>query len=142
MFNIKNIFENVRASHQSLGCDLAKIFLTSKFSYLDFCNPTHKTETRTANMWELLIANHLDKSLCLANRKQGVVVRSHLSASANRQEQNHFEFGVGELAPETGVASLGDLTTTTTIFALHRTPGVSAQCVLLPQSTQTCQGLS
>jgi hypothetical protein len=75
-----------RHTHQCLGCDLAKIFLTSKFSYLDFCNPTHKTETQAAHMWELLIANHQDKSLCLANQKQGAVVRSYLSASANRQE--------------------------------------------------------
>jgi hypothetical protein len=28
------------------------IFLTSKFSYLLFCTPTHKTETETANRWE------------------------------------------------------------------------------------------
>jgi hypothetical protein len=45
------------------------IFLTSKFSYLLFCNPTHETETQTANMWELLIANHLDQSLWLTNQK-------------------------------------------------------------------------
>jgi hypothetical protein len=29
----------------------AKIFFTSKFSYLFICNPTHKTETGTANRW-------------------------------------------------------------------------------------------
>ncbi len=28
-----------------------KIFFTSKFCYVLFCNPTHKTETRTANRW-------------------------------------------------------------------------------------------
>jgi hypothetical protein len=28
----------------------AKIFFTSKFSYLLFCNPTHKTETGTINI--------------------------------------------------------------------------------------------
>jgi hypothetical protein len=44
--------------HQCLVCDPAKIFLTSKFIYLLFCNPTHKTEI--ANRWELLRANHLD----------------------------------------------------------------------------------
>ncbi len=32
-------------------CDLAKIFFTSKFSYVLFCNPTNKTETGTANRW-------------------------------------------------------------------------------------------
>jgi hypothetical protein len=31
--------------------DAAKIFFTSKFSYLLFCNPTHQTETGTANRW-------------------------------------------------------------------------------------------
>ncbi len=35
-----------------------------------FGNPTHKTRTRTANMWELLIiANHLNESSWLANQK-------------------------------------------------------------------------
>jgi hypothetical protein len=29
----------------------AKIFFSSKFSYLLFCNDTHKTETGTANRW-------------------------------------------------------------------------------------------
>jgi hypothetical protein len=49
---------------------LQKYFLTSKFRYLRlFRNPTHQTENGTANMWELLIANQLDQSLCLANRK-------------------------------------------------------------------------
>jgi len=43
--------------------DPAKIFVTSKFSYLLFCNPAHIIETRTANRWELLIANQLDESL-------------------------------------------------------------------------------
>jgi len=33
-------------------CDLSKIILTSKFSYLIFPNFTHKTKTGTANMWE------------------------------------------------------------------------------------------
>jgi hypothetical protein len=33
-------------------CDTAKIFLTSKFSYLPFSNPTHKNKTGTANSWE------------------------------------------------------------------------------------------
>jgi hypothetical protein len=41
---------------------LAKIFLTSNFNYLLFCNPTHKTETGIAIGWELLVANHLDQS--------------------------------------------------------------------------------
>jgi hypothetical protein len=32
-------------------CNPAKIFLTSKFHYLLFGNPTHKTVTGTANRW-------------------------------------------------------------------------------------------
>jgi hypothetical protein len=54
-------------------------------------------------LWELLIANHLDQSLCLTNQKHGAAVRTYLlhssgaqlwwTASANwaqMQEQNHF----------------------------------------------------
>jgi len=33
-------------------CGPAKYIFTCKFSYLFFCNPTHKTETGTANRWE------------------------------------------------------------------------------------------
>jgi hypothetical protein len=33
------------------ACNPAKLFFTSKFSYLIFCNPTHKTETGIANRW-------------------------------------------------------------------------------------------
>ncbi len=50
-------------------CLAANIFLTSKFSYLLFCNSTQKTETGIANMWELPIANHLNQSLCFGNQK-------------------------------------------------------------------------
>ncbi len=32
-------------------CDLVQIFFTSKFSYVLFCNPTHKTEIGRANKW-------------------------------------------------------------------------------------------
>jgi len=32
-------------------CDLVKIYFTSKLSYVLFCNPTHKTKTRTSNRW-------------------------------------------------------------------------------------------
>jgi hypothetical protein len=35
----------------------AKIFLTSKFSYLLFSNPTHKTKSGTANRWETTNSN-------------------------------------------------------------------------------------
>jgi hypothetical protein len=36
---------------------LQKIFLTSKFSYLLFSNPTHKTKTGTAKGWETTNSN-------------------------------------------------------------------------------------
>jgi hypothetical protein len=62
--------------HQCSVYDPAKIYLTSKFNYLLFCNPTHKIERGTANRWELLIRNHLDQSLWLPNQKQGAAVRS------------------------------------------------------------------
>jgi hypothetical protein len=68
-------------------------------------NPTHKIETGSGNKWELLIANHLDKSLWLSNHRQGAHIifiklfsRSctallhFLPASANQtnmQEKNH-----------------------------------------------------
>ncbi len=39
--------------------DLAKIFLTSKFSNLLFLNPNHKTKTETANRWETTNTNPL-----------------------------------------------------------------------------------
>jgi len=54
----------------SSECDLTKIFFTSKFSYLLFCNPTHKTETRF-NVFRggLLVANHLNLSVWWANKK-------------------------------------------------------------------------
>jgi hypothetical protein len=38
-------FGDLEYLQQCWVCDLAKIFLTSKFSYLLFCNPTHKTDT-------------------------------------------------------------------------------------------------
>ncbi len=38
-------------------CDPAKVFLTSKFSYLLFSNPAHQTKTGTANMWETTNCN-------------------------------------------------------------------------------------
>jgi len=50
----------------------------SKFSFFFFGNPTNKTVTGTAHTWELLIANHLDHSLWLANKKYWVAMRSNL----------------------------------------------------------------
>ncbi len=61
--------------------DRTQIFLTFKFSYLLFHNPTHRTRTGTAKRSEvLLIANHLDESL--ANKKQGAAIRSYLLHSS------------------------------------------------------------
>jgi hypothetical protein len=37
--------------HRSLKYTSLPKFFTSKFNYLLFCNPTHKTETGTANRW-------------------------------------------------------------------------------------------
>jgi len=42
-----------------------------------FRNPTNKTVHRTAYMWELLIANHLDQSLWSTNQKYWAAVRSN-----------------------------------------------------------------
>ncbi len=41
-------------------------------------NPTNKTVTGTAYMWELLIANHLDQSLWSINQKYWAAVLSNL----------------------------------------------------------------
>jgi len=41
----------IRASPAMLSMGPCKIFLTSKFSYLLFCNPTYKTEIGTAYRW-------------------------------------------------------------------------------------------
>jgi hypothetical protein len=41
----------VRASPAVLSIWPEKIFFASKFSYVLFCNPTHKTETGIANRW-------------------------------------------------------------------------------------------
>jgi hypothetical protein len=57
--------KSISSSAAQYVCDPAKMFFTSKFSYLSSCNPTHKTETGTANkqVRGVLIANHLDQSL-------------------------------------------------------------------------------
>jgi hypothetical protein len=52
-------------------CDLAKIFPTSKFSYLLFSNPTCKLLLGLLIGGRLLIANHLGQSLELVNQKTG-----------------------------------------------------------------------
>jgi hypothetical protein len=50
----------------------------SKFSCCFFGNPTKKTITRTAQIWGLLIANHLYQSLWSTNQKYWATVRSNL----------------------------------------------------------------
>ncbi len=72
----------VEHPHRRSVREPAKLFLTSNFSYLILCNPTHKSEMRTANWWELLIVNHLDQSLWLGNQKQGATVISYLLHSS------------------------------------------------------------
>jgi hypothetical protein len=54
------------------------MFFTSKFSYLLFRNPTHKTEIGQQIRGKLLIAIHLDQSLRWANQNHWLVVRSYL----------------------------------------------------------------
>jgi hypothetical protein len=51
-----------------LKCDLAKTFFTFKFSFLGFSNPIHKTKLGLQIGGRLLIANHVNKSLWLANQ--------------------------------------------------------------------------
>jgi hypothetical protein len=64
--------------HHCLVCDCAKTFLTSHPSLVVYFfgqpNPTHKTESRTANMWEVLIVNHLD----LGQSKTGFSKSDHI----------------------------------------------------------------
>ncbi len=98
-------------SHWCSVCEPAKIFLTSTISYLLFCNPAHETEKRTANRWELLVANHLEQSKT-GSRSQIIFItlfssrwtallrcvpasasKRYLPASTNWayiQEKNHF----------------------------------------------------
>jgi hypothetical protein len=68
--------------HQCSVCDPAKIFLTSKFSYLLLSNPTHKTKTSTLQRGgSLLMGTHLDQSKYLANEQQVLDFAAPLPAS-------------------------------------------------------------
>jgi hypothetical protein len=49
-----------RALRASPTVLITKIFFTSKFSYVLFCNPTNKTEIGITNSGGLLIVDHLD----------------------------------------------------------------------------------
>ncbi len=70
------------------GCsvhdDLGVIFLTSKFSYIGitFLTSPIKLKLRLQVGWRLLIANHLDQLLWLANQKQRSPVKSYLLHSS------------------------------------------------------------
>jgi hypothetical protein len=66
----------LRASPAVAVCGPAKIFLTSKFSYLLFSNPTHKLDLGLQIGGRLLIATHQDQSNYPANQQQllGVAV--------------------------------------------------------------------
>ncbi len=55
-----------------------KLILNVRIQAIFFGNPTNKTVNRTALMWGLLIANHLDQSLWSTNQKYWAVVRSNL----------------------------------------------------------------
>jgi hypothetical protein len=50
-------------------CKPPKLFFTFKFSYLLFCNPTHKLQLRQHIHGKLLITSHLGQSLWWANQK-------------------------------------------------------------------------
>jgi hypothetical protein len=65
-------------SQQCSLYDLAKMYFTSKFSYLHFSNPTYKLKLRPQIGGRLLITNHLKQSLWLVNQKEGTAVRSYL----------------------------------------------------------------
>ncbi len=60
--------------HQSISSvlrgDPAKIFLTSKFSYLLVSIPTHKTKTRTANRWETTNSKAPGPIIMMANQNR------------------------------------------------------------------------
>jgi hypothetical protein len=54
---LKQRKNNKSSSSGAQHVTLQKIFLTSKFSYLLFSNPIHKTKTGTANRWETTNSN-------------------------------------------------------------------------------------
>ncbi len=79
-------------------CDLAKIFFTSKFSYVLFCNPTHKTETGTANRWGTTSSTPANRNTeqvghiyysFLQVQSTAALFTRHSNAS-NYVSQNHF----------------------------------------------------
>jgi hypothetical protein len=51
-----------------LVCDAAQIFLTSKFSYLPFSKPTHKSKSGVANRVDITCTNDCD--CAMTNREQ------------------------------------------------------------------------
>ncbi len=61
---------------------LQKCFSHPSLIIYFFATPPIRLKQRTANRWELLIANQLDQSLWLANQKQGSAVRSYLLHSS------------------------------------------------------------
>ncbi len=68
----------------SLVCNPAERYLTSKFSYFHFSNPTHKTKTGTANRWETANSKSPGAIIMISQweRKQGPAVRSYLLYSS------------------------------------------------------------
>jgi hypothetical protein len=70
---------------------LQKYFSHPSLVIYFFCNPTPKTETGNGDMWEPLIAHHLEQSLCLANQKHGAGVRSYLLHSSLAQSHSFAE---------------------------------------------------
>jgi hypothetical protein len=56
--------------------EVAKIFLTFKYSYLLFPNPAHKTKTVTANWWEATNSKPPRLIIMIGQSEKGTAVRS------------------------------------------------------------------
>jgi hypothetical protein len=69
-YNQKSKFEHLQ---QWPLCDPTKIFLTSKFSYLLFSTPTHKTKTGTANRWETTNSKALGPIIMIGQSETGSI---------------------------------------------------------------------
>ncbi len=67
-YNQKSRFEHLQ---QWPLCDPTTIFLTSKFSYLLFSKPSHKTKIGTANRWETTNSRALGPIIMIGQSETG-----------------------------------------------------------------------
>jgi len=91
IFPLNNGVRNCRAFAKSISSGTQYGRLQNYFShpssviysfFLQPCNPTHRTETGTANGGRgLLTANHLDQSLWWTNQKYWAAVKSYILTS-------------------------------------------------------------